>query len=41
MVEGNESVYQTCIGLYHKGARLEEFLEVANIERMEVSSSLR
>jgi len=33
-------VYWTCIGLYHKGARLEQFMEIASIEGVE-NGSLR
>jgi len=33
--ERNESVYRTCVGLYHKGARQEEFMEIASIEGVE------
>ena len=38
LIERNESVYWTCIGLYHKGARLEEFMEIASIEGVENGS---
>jgi len=41
IVERNESVYRTCIGLYHKGARLEEFMEIASIEGVEDGSVIK
>ena len=41
VVERNESVYRTCVGLYHKGARLEEFLEIANIEGVKNGSVIK
>jgi len=40
-VERNESVYRTCMGLYHKGARLEEFIEVASIEGVKDGSVIK
>jgi len=34
LVERNKSVYRACIRLYHKGTRLEEFMEIASIKGM-------
>ena len=40
-VERSESSYRTCMGLYYNGVKLEEFLEVANIEGIKNGSVIK
>ena len=40
-VERNESCYRTCMGLYHNGAKLEEFVEVGSVEGIKNGSVIK
>ena len=40
-VERNESCYRTCMGLYHNGANLEEFVEVGSVEGIKNGSVIK
>ena len=40
-VERSESCYRTCMSLYHNGAKLEEFVEVASVEGISNGSVIK
>jgi len=40
-VERSESCYRTCMGLYHNGAKMEEFIEVSSVEGIKNGSVIR
>ena len=40
-VERNESCYCTCMGLYHNGAKMEEFVEEGSVEGIKSGSVIK